>query len=54
MQKGHFEDIKGVIGSRTSKDRGYNDQIQKISAKYSTTTVNNIYCIPMANDTYPC
>ena len=54
MQKGNFEDIKEVIGSRKSKDWRYIDQIQKISAKYSTTTVNNIYCIPMANDTYPC
>ena len=52
MQKCNFEDIKGVIRSRKSKDRGYNDQIQTISEKYST--MNNIYCIPMANDTYPC
>jgi hypothetical protein len=41
MQKGNFEDIKEVIGSRKSKDRQYNDQTQKISAKYSTTTENN-------------
>jgi hypothetical protein len=40
MQKGNFEDIKGVIGSRKSKDIRYNDQIQKISSKYSTTTEN--------------
>ena len=42
MQKCNFEDIKDVIGSRKSKDRQCNDQIQKISAKYSTTTKNNI------------
>jgi hypothetical protein len=54
MQKGNVQDIKEVIGSRKSKDRRYNDQIQKISAKYSTTTKNNINWIPMACDTYPC
>jgi hypothetical protein len=54
MPKANFEDIKGVIGRRKSKDRRYNDQIQQISSKYSTTTENNINCIPMANDTYPC
>ena len=54
MQKGNFEDIKGVIGSRKSKDRRYNDQIQKISVKYPTTTENNRNCVPMANDTYLC
>ena len=54
MQKCNFEDIKEVIGSRKSKDRRCNDQIQKISEKYYTTTKNNINCIPMANDTYPC
>jgi hypothetical protein len=48
MQKGNFVDTKGVIGSRKSKDRQYNDQIQNISEKYSTTTKNNINCIPMA------
>ena len=42
MQKGNFEDIKEAIGSRKSKDRRCNDQIEKISAKYSTTTKNNI------------
>jgi hypothetical protein len=41
MQKGNFEDIKEVIGCRKSKDRRCNDQAQKISAKYSTTTENN-------------
>jgi hypothetical protein len=29
MQKGNFVDTKGVIGSRKSKDRQYNDQIQR-------------------------
>jgi hypothetical protein len=42
MRKCNFEDIKGVIGSRKSKDRRCIDQTQKISAKYSTTTENNI------------
>ena len=54
MQKGNFEDIKGVIGSRKSKDRRYNDQMQKISSEYSTTTESNVNCILLANDTYPC
>ena len=54
MQKSNFEDTKGVFGSRKSKDKQYNDQIQKISEKYYATTKNNINCIPMANDTYPC
>ena len=53
MQTGNFEDTKGVFGSRKSKDRQYNDQIQNNSEKYSTTTKNNI-SITMANDTYPC
>jgi hypothetical protein len=53
MQKGNFVDTKGVIWNRKSKDRQYNDQIQKISEKYSTTTENNINWIPMAYDTYP-
>ena len=54
MQKGNFEDNKGVFGSRKSKDSKYNDLIQTISEKYSTTTENNINLIPMAYDTYPC
>ena len=54
MQKGNFEDIKEVIWSRKSKDGRCNDQIQKVSAKYSTTTDNNVDWIPMENDTYPC
>ena len=54
MQKGNFEDTKGVCGSRKSKDRQYNDQIQNNSEKYSTTTKNNINCSSMTNDTYPC
>ena len=48
MQKGNFEDTKEVFGSRKQKDRQYNDQIPKISEKYSTTTKNNINCIPIA------
>jgi len=47
MQKGNFEDNKGVFGSRQSKDSQYNDQIQKISE-------NTMNCIPMGNYTYPC
>ena len=54
MQKGNFEDTKGIFGSRNSKDRQCNDQIQNNSEKYSTTTMNNINCITLANDTYPC
>jgi hypothetical protein len=54
MQKGNFEDNKGVFGSRKSKEGQYNVQIQKISEKYSTTPKNTMNCIPMANDTYPC
>jgi len=54
MQKGNFKDTKGVFGSRKSKDRKYNNRIQKISEKYSTTTKNNINCIPMANDAHLC
>jgi hypothetical protein len=42
MQKSNFEDTKGIFGSRKSNDRQYNDQM------------NNINCITMANDTYPC
>jgi hypothetical protein len=54
MQKGNFEDTKGVFGSRKSKDRQYNDQIQNNSEEYSPTTKNNINCSPMANATFPC
>jgi hypothetical protein len=42
MQKRNFVDIKEVIRTRKSKDRRCNDQTQKISAKYFTTTENNI------------